>query len=142
MPKTSIKHDDQTGWHVLIDVGGSQWGVGVDFPTEYGAELVADAIQQAAGLEHEPSKEAIESWRESQVPILTTAYTRNEPAPENLLCVEYTFYSADSEEGDGERPKKRKLWVGLDPDHGAPNIDAGRERLEEEGWEVTEWGAT
>jgi hypothetical protein len=75
------------------------------------------------------------------VPVTDKAYARGEDAPEDLLCVEYVVYPADSEEGDGERARKRCLWVGLDPDVGAPNVDAGRERLEAEGWQVTDWAA-
>jgi hypothetical protein len=73
-------------------------------------------------------------------PITNDAYRRGEPAPEGLLAVEYTVYPDWSEEDDGVQPRTITLWVGL-CEEGAPNVDAGRERLEEEGWQVSDWGA-
>jgi hypothetical protein len=55
--------------------------------------------------------------------------------------VEYVVYQPDGGEGDGQKPRKTTLWVGLHPENGSVNVDAGRERLESEGWEVTDWGA-
>jgi hypothetical protein len=102
----------------------------------------ADALKLIAA-ECEASEEAIAFSLESGVPIATRAWKKGEsaPYPDKLLGVEYTVYTAGGKEDDGQRPRKRFLWVGLDPEVGAPNVDAGRERLESEGWEVTDWGA-
>jgi hypothetical protein len=82
---------------------------------------------------------AIAESREHDIPVTDHVWTRNEAAPNKLLGVEYTMYPL----GDPEsaRARTRTLWVGLDPMSGGPNVDAGRARLEREGWEVTEWAA-
>lgn len=78
----------------------------------------------------------------AKMPTFTDrAYARGEEAPDGLEAVEYVVYPASSEEGDGARPRKITLWVGAHPDQGHVNVDAGRERLESEGWQVTDWGA-
>jgi hypothetical protein len=74
-------------------------------------------------------------------PVTEQAYRAGEPAPDGLEAVEYTVVRAESEEADGWMRRKIVLWVGLHPDMGCVNIDAGRERLEEEGFEVLDWGA-
>jgi hypothetical protein len=79
---------------------------------------------------------------ESDVLISDRAFKRGEKTPGGeLFAVDYTVYSNESEEGDGERPRIITLWVGLDPDIGAVNVDAGRALLESDGWQVTDWGA-
>jgi hypothetical protein len=76
------------------------------------------------------------------VPVTDKAYARGEEAPEDLLCVEYVVYPADSEEGDRRAGfLAHACGSGWISDVGAPNVDAGRERLEAEGWQVTDWAA-
>jgi hypothetical protein len=98
----------------------------------------ADALKLIAA-ECEASAEAEVASLESGVPVTTHAWKRGEdaPYPEKLETVEYTVYPT----GGGDGPHKIVLWVGLNPDNGSVNVDAGRERLESEGWEVTDWGA-
>jgi hypothetical protein len=100
----------------------------------------ADALKLIAA-ECEASTEAEAASLESGTPVSNYAWKKGEsaPYPEKLEAVEYTVYqrihAADAE------ARKVVLWVGLNPDNGAVNVDAGRERLESEGWEVTDWGS-
>lgn len=103
------------------------------------ARLAAERLARDA---KDATEQARASSAESGVPVSTQAWKRGEEgAPEKLLAVEYTVYTGGSQEGDGERPRKITLWVGLDPDQGAPNVDAGSERLQAEGLQVSDWAA-
>jgi hypothetical protein len=102
----------------------------------------ADALKLIAA-ECEASAEAEAASMESGTPVATHAWRQGEdaPYPDKLEAVDYVVYRPDGGEGDGQKPRKTTLWVGLHPEMGCVNIDAGRERLESEGWEVTDWGA-
>jgi hypothetical protein len=108
-------------------------------------EVVCDhaGALKLIAAECEATPEAEAASLETGTPVATHAWRKGEdaPYPDKLECVEYVCYAGDSEEGDGQRPTKVSLWVGLNPDNGSVNVDAGRERLESEGWEVTDWGA-
>jgi hypothetical protein len=101
----------------------------------------------AAECEATPEAEA--ASLESGVPVATHAWKKGEdaPYPDKLEAVRYVVYPTDLDKF-GQRilrtagPRREiVLWVGLDTEMGCVNADAGRERLESEGWEVTDWGA-
>jgi hypothetical protein len=101
---------------------------------------------QADRAECEATRRPIAFSLESGTPVATHAWKKGEdaPYPDKLECVEYTVYTDRGRQGGHSRRSAEqafKLWVGLDPEVGAVNVDAGRERLESEGWEVTDWGA-
>lgn len=101
----------------------------------------ADALKLIAA-ECEATSEAEAASLESDTPVAMYAWKKGDdaPYPDKLLCVEY--YATASEQTDEDAiPRAIRLWVGLNPENGSVNVDAGRERLEAEGWEVTDWGA-
>jgi hypothetical protein len=97
----------------------------------------ADALKLIAA-EYEASAEAEAASLESGTPVTTHAWRKGEdaPYPNKLEAVQYICHAVG-----GHLQRKIVLWVGLHPDNGSVNIDAGRERLEAEGWEVTDWAA-
>jgi hypothetical protein len=99
-----------------------------------------DALKLIAA-ECEASPEAERESLNSGIPVATRAWAEGEdaPYPDKLKAVKYVCYRTDEDESD--KPWTFTLLVGLDPEYGAPNVDAGRERLEAEGWEVTDWAA-
>jgi hypothetical protein len=140
--------DDAKAFEATVNGDGNLSQGAACYRTE---ETVCDhaVALKLIGAEHEATSEAEAASLENGTPVTTYAWKKGEdaPYPDKLECVEYTVYPTDLDEFGakidipGAVPSKRKLWVGLDPDVGAVNVDAGRERLESEGWEVTDWGA-
>jgi hypothetical protein len=147
-------HDRDDGTYVFADLDDArafETAVNADANVEYAARCFrsetpvcdrADALKLIAA-ECEASAEAEAASLESGTPVATHAWRKGEdaPYPDKLEAVEYVVYQPDGGEGDGQKPRKTTLWVGLHPENGSVNVDAGRERLESEGWEVTDWGA-
>lgn len=154
VPPTAFVHvveiqDRDDGTYVFADLDDARAfeatvNDGEDVNCWYTEQVVCgrfDALKLIAS-ECEASAEAEAASLESGVPVAAHAWRKGEdaPYPDKLEAVEYTAYP--TVEGDENLiPGKIVLWVGLHPEMGCVNVDAGRERLEAEGWEVTDWAA-
>jgi hypothetical protein len=145
-------HDRDDGTYVFADRGDAKAFEATVDSQPFGSEAScfrreevvcdhADALKLIAA-ECEAGPEAEAASLESGTPVATHAWKKGEdaPYPDKLEAVEYTIYP--TAEGDENLiPGKVVLWVGLHPEMGCVNVDAGKDRLEAEGWEVTDWGA-
>jgi hypothetical protein len=136
--------DDARAFEVTVD----PIGAGLCLRREEVVCDHADTLKLIAA-ECEATPEAEAASLESGVPVATHAWKKGEnaPYPDKLEAVRYVVYPTDLDKF-GQRilrtagPRREiVLWVGLDTEMGCVNVDAGRERLESEGWEVTDSGA-